>query len=153
MSCRKRTTSSASSSFVQSAMVPMRIPSAASAGTSSSAQSVACRAVSASTRVRISASIAFGVRPSSERTFSPAAAWSSSPATRTAKNSSMCEEKNAAYFTRSSSGVLSSNACSSTRALQSSRDSSLFNSRPAFFGRRAAAGRAAVFELGVTRLL
>src|SRR5436190_4807 len=41
------------------------MPSAASAGTSSRSQRAACRSISASTRVRISASVARGVLPSS----------------------------------------------------------------------------------------
>ena len=139
---------------MQSAIVPMRTPSAASAGTSSSAQRRAWRAVKASTRVRISASIALGVLPSSERTFSPDAAWSSRPATRTAKNSSMWDEKNAAYFTRSSSGSLRSNACSRTRVLQSSLESSLFSSLLAALVRRAMAALPSTdFETWVIRLL
>ena len=143
-----------SSASEQSATVPIRTPSAASAGSRSSAHSFACRALSSSTRVRISASIALGVLPSSERTFSPDAAWSSRPATRTEKNSSMWDEKNAAYFTRSSSGALLSNACSSTRLLQSSLESSLFSSLLAALVRRATAALPSTdFEAWVMCLL
>jgi hypothetical protein len=85
-------------------------------------------------RLRTPASVALGERPSSERTFSPEATWSSRPATRTAKNSSRCEEKKAQYLTHSSSGSEVSNACSSTRALHSTRESSRLSSRWAAFG-------------------
>ena len=56
---------------VASSTVPTTIPSAASAGTSSSRQSLDCAAVSSSTRSRTSASACCGVRPSGERTSTP----------------------------------------------------------------------------------
>ena len=86
------------------------------------------RAVSSSTRSRIAASASRGVSPSCERTGRPDAAWSISPATRTMKNSSRFDEKIEQNLTRSSSGIDSSAASSSTRALKSSHESSRFRS-------------------------
>ena len=80
------------------------------AGQSSFFQSFDWRAVSSSTRSRISARAARGVSPSLERTTIPAAACSVRPATRTMKNSSRFDEKKRHILTRSSSGRLSSAA-------------------------------------------
>ena len=107
----------------------MSIPASLSAGTSSRLQSLDWRAVSASVRSRIAASVVVGVRPSAERTGTPAASWPMSPATRTMKNSSRFDEKIEQNFTRSSSGTESSAASSSTRALNSSQESSRLRSR------------------------
>ena len=76
------------------------------------------------TTLRISSSVARGVRPSCSGVSMPASIWSCRPATRTMKNSSRFEEVIAQNFTRSSSGLLSSSASSSTRELNSSHDSS-----------------------------
>ena len=102
----------------------MWMPSAARSGEIRFFHSCDCAVVSSSTRSRIAASPSWGDSPSSERTESPDAAWSIRPATRTMKNSSRLDEKIEQNFTRSSSGVDSSAASSSTRALKSSHESS-----------------------------
>ena len=57
---------------------------------------------------------------------SPASIWSSTPATRTMKNSSRFEVQIAVNFTRSISGTPSPSASWSTRSLKSSHESSRF---------------------------
>ena len=79
-------------------------PRGASAGQSSSRQSRDWLAVSCVARSRTSISVCCGVRPSADRTESPDATWSSSPATRTMKNSSRIDETIPQNRTRSSSG-------------------------------------------------
>ena len=127
----KRSASSASSFSEQSAMRPITIPSAASAGRSSRFQTFACSVVCASTRSRISESACCGVRPSGERTVKPEAACSMRPPTRTAKNSSRFVEKIEQNLTRSRSGTSGSATSSRTRALKSSQDSSRLRRRSA----------------------
>ena len=114
------------------------MPCAASAGASSLRHSSPWIAISSSVRRRSSASACWGVRPSGERTCTRAMTWSSSPATRTMKNSSRLEEKIAQNLTRSSSGSLGSAARSSTRAFRSSQES-LTVEQVAGRGRRRAA--------------
>ena len=120
------------------------IPSSASAGPRVFFQSFDWRAVSSSTRSRISVSASRGVSPSAERTASPDAAWPIRPATRTMKNSSRFDETKRHIFTRSRSGSESSPARSSSLALYSSVDSSRFSSRPADVLRDAVAAIAQV---------
>ena len=126
ISLSKTRSSSSSSSGSRSSISATTIPAASSPGRRWRFQSFACSAASAVERSRISASAACGVSPSGERTVTPAATWSISPATRTMKNSSMFEEKIEQKLTRSSSGSESSRTTSSTRPLKSSCDSSRF---------------------------
>ena len=81
-------------------------------------------ATSSSTRSRAAASCSSAVRPSGERATLPASTCWRRPATRTWKNSSRLPAKMARNLTRSSSGLRSSRASCSTRALNSSHDSS-----------------------------
>ena len=130
-SCSKRSASSASSFSLQSAMRPITIPSAASAGLSSRFQIFACSVVWTSTRSRISASVWRGARPSGEWTLRPETACSVRAPTLTAKNSSRFREKIEQNLTRSRSGTSGSATSSRTRALKSSQDSSRLRRRSA----------------------
>ena len=76
------------------------------------------------TRSRAASSCSCGVRPSGEWAALPTCACWRSPAIRTWKNSSRLPAKMARNLTRSSSGLRSSRASKSTRALNSSHDSS-----------------------------
>ena len=126
ISLSKTRSSSSSSSGSRSSISATTMPCASRPGFRWRFQSFACSAASAVVRSRISASAAWGVSPSGERTATPAATWSINPATRTMKNSSMFEEKIAQKLIRSSSGTESSRTSSSTRPLKSSCDSSRF---------------------------
>src|SRR6188472_2644291 len=117
------------------------MPRAASAGARSRFQSFPWRAVSSDTRSRIASSVWPAPSPSAERTGTPASSSSSRPATRTMKNSSRPCEKIAANFSRSRSGRRSSSASSSTRAPNSTHDSSRLR-------RREGAGSVAVAIVG-----
>ena len=114
---------------MQSSIVPISIPAAASAGRRSRFQSFDWRTVNSATRSWMRASACCGVKPSAERTPNPAVACPMRPATRTMKNSSRFEEKIDANRTRSSSGCAGSAARSSTRAFNSIHESSRFSSR------------------------
>ena len=116
MSRSKISTSSRRSASDSSSTRETTIPSAASAGTSSRDQTCACSAYSSITRFRASISACCGVRPSGERTVTPAAAWPVSPAIRTMKNSSSICEKIAQKKTRSRSGRSASWTSSSSLA-------------------------------------
>ena len=85
-----------------------------------------CSATSSRTRSRAAASCSAGVRPSGARVTAPASTCWRSPAMRTWKNSSRLPAKIARNLTRSSSGLRASRASCSTRALNSSHDSSRF---------------------------
>ncbi len=128
-SVSKSRSSSNISSSSRSSIAATMIPASASAGRSSRFHSRDWRAVSSSTRARISASASSGVRPSGERTDRPASACSARPATRTMKKSSRLDEKNLHTFTRSSSATVGSSASSSTRAAYSSQESSRLRRR------------------------
>ena len=89
----------------------------ASSGWISSVKTAACRCDSRPAWVSVLLSSSLGVRPEGMLTGNPAAILRIRPATRTMKNSSRLEAKIARNRTRSSSGVRSSSASSSTRWL------------------------------------
>ncbi len=140
MSFVNRVSSRSSSFSVHSSTEPIGISSASSAGRSSRFHSLDWRLPSSVTRARIPASAWPGSMPSAESTPSPAASWSSRPATLTMKNSSRFDEWMATNLTRSSSGCEASSASSSTRALNSSHESSRFSSLDGALSRRSGMG-------------
>ena len=125
------------SSGVRSFHRSSSMSSLASAGTISSRNSLACRAISADVVDQICSSTSRGSSPEAAGTATPAAMRRLRPATRTMKNSSRFEAKIARNRTRSSSGSAGSSASSSTRVLKRSQDSSRSRNRSA--GRSEAA--------------
>ena len=99
-------------------------PASWSAGEISLVNAVACRVTSSSTRERIARSCSTWSRPSGDADRTPTATCSFSPATRTWKNSSTLPLKIARNLARSSSGTDGSSASASTRAWNSSIESS-----------------------------
>ena len=120
----KTSTRYARSSSLSDDQSDSRTPASPRAGTSRSRKIRSCRAISSSTRARITFSCSPGRSPSTDRVRTPATTLSCRPATRTWKNSSMSWAKIAMNFTRSSRASLSSSARSRRRAAKSSRDSS-----------------------------
>ena len=106
-------------------------PCAASAGRTCPAKMALSRATSSVVRSAMALNCSAGPIPSGERSRSPAATWSSSPATRTWKNSSSPSEKIARNLIRSNSGSRSSDARSRRRSPKSSHDSSRLMKRSA----------------------
>src|SRR3954454_12725157 len=83
-----------------------------------------CSSTSSRTRRRAASSCAAGLSPSGAPAIAPASTCWRSPAIRTWKNSSRLPAKMARNLARSSNGLRSSRASWSTRALNSSQDSS-----------------------------
>ena len=112
------------SSRVRSAHRSSSMSSLASAGTISSRNSRACRAISTGVSRQICSRTSRGNSLDADGTATPAAIRRLRPATRTMKNSSRFDAKMARNRTRSSSGTVGSSASSSTRVLKCSHDTS-----------------------------
>ena len=141
-----------------------RMCSSSSAGTRTSLNTRYCSSTRACARWLMSRSRSIDESPSAPRWFCPSSTTFCSPATRISKNSSRLELEMHRNLSRSSKGSRSSLACSSTRWLNSSSDSSRLMNSSGFSGsalsETGSAWRAAMLgasmllmrsELGATR--